>query len=610
MADRLHPVPQRAVLRAADAPPFCRLALCWAWLGLCLASCTDPAQKAAAELKRRGIALSGQSVLEAARTGQAEVLSLLEAAGATAETLSPTGELPLTAALRGGHEAIIPKLVAWTPDALVNAADATGRTPLSYALEAKLPTVVEELLRKGALPGATKHPAGSMIVAALAEKQPALARNLASRCGVGSPHVLAALAPAFEIGDQETVALLLAKGAQPSQRLSTGEAPIYHALRNGDEEMVRLLLAYGAVVPQQGNSPMGNPLILAIRQGNASLLDLVLAAGGEPNVPNLDGELPLGLAIRSKKLDLAERLLQRGADATPFFNAAFEAGDQALMTLLCHHGAGVNNADAGGDVPMIRAVRSKNGEMARFLLNQGADLDRVGREGQTPLALALATRQMPLVELFLQAGANPNAAFPGPMKPEFLNLVDNDYFKKWAERDLHLTPLMLAASRGDVPMLRLLLKHGAKRGNQTKDWKRYPINFACDQAHIQAAQLLLGRDPDEPRDVSITISLSKQRAWIYREGKVVRSTEISTGRSGFSTPSGRYVITDKQMDWKSSIYKVPMPFFMRLSCKDFGLHAGVVTGRPASHGCVRLPKGEAEAFYSIAKIGDPVTIEN
>jgi hypothetical protein len=169
---------------------------------------------------------------------------------------------------------------------------------------------------------------------------------------------------------------------------------------------------------------------------------------------------------------------------------------------------------------------------------------------------------------------------------------------------------MFAASGNHLELMRLLIKNGAKRGLQTKSWKRYPVNFACEQSHIPAAQLLLGRDPENKRDVKVVVSLSKQRATIYKEGTPLRSTNISSGKSGFATPSGSYVISDKQADWMSSIYKVPMPFFMRLSCRDFGLHAGVVTGRPASHGCVRLPKSEAQAFFSVMEIGDPVTIEN
>ena len=52
-----------------------------------------------------------------------------------------------------------------------------------------------------------------------------------------------------------------------------------------------------------------------------------------------------------------------------------------------------------------------------------------------------------------------------------------------------------------------------------------------------------------------------------------------------------------------------MPYFMRLSCAAFGLHEGYVTGRPASHGCVRLPGEAARRLYTEAPIGTWVSIK-
>jgi lipoprotein-anchoring transpeptidase ErfK/SrfK len=51
-----------------------------------------------------------------------------------------------------------------------------------------------------------------------------------------------------------------------------------------------------------------------------------------------------------------------------------------------------------------------------------------------------------------------------------------------------------------------------------------------------------------------------------------------------------------------------MPFFMRLSCRDFGMHEGYVTGRPASHGCIRLPGAAARKLYKELPIGTWVSV--
>jgi lipoprotein-anchoring transpeptidase ErfK/SrfK len=54
---------------------------------------------------------------------------------------------------------------------------------------------------------------------------------------------------------------------------------------------------------------------------------------------------------------------------------------------------------------------------------------------------------------------------------------------------------------------------------------------------------------------------------------------------------------------------VEMPYFMRLSCLDFGMHAGYVPNRPASHGCIRLPSEAARKFFSEIPIGTLVTVK-
>jgi lipoprotein-anchoring transpeptidase ErfK/SrfK len=51
-----------------------------------------------------------------------------------------------------------------------------------------------------------------------------------------------------------------------------------------------------------------------------------------------------------------------------------------------------------------------------------------------------------------------------------------------------------------------------------------------------------------------------------------------------------------------------MPWFMRLNCSAIGLHSGYVTGRPASHGCIRLPYDQAKLFFSLTGVGDEVQI--
>jgi len=56
------------------------------------------------------------------------------------------------------------------------------------------------------------------------------------------------------------------------------------------------------------------------------------------------------------------------------------------------------------------------------------------------------------------------------------------------------------------------------------------------------------------------------------------------------------------------LYDAPMPYFLRLNAGAVGLHEGVVPRHPASHGCIRVPRGTAQQLFVSTRVGDPVTI--
>ncbi len=122
-------------------------------------------------------------------------------------------------------------------------------------------------------------------------------------------------------------------------------------------------------------------------------------------------------------------------------------------------------------------------------------------------------------------------------------------------------------------------------------------------------QLLMRIAPDsEAARTRIVVDLAAQRASVWRDEKVQLVTEISSGRASHPTPTGQFVVTDKYQTWKSTLYHARMPYFLRLSCGDFGLHAGNLPGYPASHGCIRLPEDIARQLFASIPVGTLVEI--
>jgi len=106
----------------------------------------------------------------------------------------------------------------------------------------------------------------------------------------------------------------------------------------------------------------------------------------------------------------------------------------------------------------------------------------------------------------------------------------------------------------------------------------------------------------------ILVRISNQDAWMYNNGRPINSSRVTTGKRGKETPMGFFYVINRHKDWISTIYHREMPFFLRLNPGDFGLHQGVLSGEPASNGCIRLPMGKAEEFFNQTPIGTPVFI--
>jgi len=107
----------------------------------------------------------------------------------------------------------------------------------------------------------------------------------------------------------------------------------------------------------------------------------------------------------------------------------------------------------------------------------------------------------------------------------------------------------------------------------------------------------------------IVVSLPQQKLFVFRQGALLASAPVSTGRPGHPTPVGTFRILQKQVHHRSNIYSnAPMPFMQRLTTYGIALHAGQLPGYPASHGCIRLPWAFARKLYGMTDGATLVTI--
>lgn len=145
-------------------------------------------------------------------------------------------------------------------------------------------------------------------------------------------------------------------------------------------------------------------------------------------------------------------------------------------------------------------------------------------------------------------------------------------------------------------------------------------------------------DDGGPGKVTIRISLPDQIAEFKRGDRDIGWSYVATGREGHGTSAGSYKITEKIVDKYSNRYgwiedefgnvvngdakptdkvpegmvyvPAPMPYWMRLTSYGIGMHGGLIPepGKPASHGCIRLPKEFVATLFDAVEVGTPVVI--
>ena len=109
--------------------------------------------------------------------------------------------------------------------------------------------------------------------------------------------------------------------------------------------------------------------------------------------------------------------------------------------------------------------------------------------------------------------------------------------------------------------------------------------------------------------VTISISIDRQQMKLYDNNGVYAESPVSTGMPGHSTPMGVFSVIGKEVFHRSNIYSgAPMPHMQRITWSGVAMHEGVLPGRPASHGCIRLPGAFATRLFGWTKMGARVVI--
>lgn len=522
-----------------------------------------------------------------------------------------------------------------------NAADTHGVTAIAVAIENQDGENIRRLLDAGADVEATGVSGESLLMEAVGRGDDDLA-DLLLQAGADPDRIgvsgAAPLLAAIRGGDIVTAEVLLDRGADPDAG-NTGESrPLYVATGVQDIAAMDLLIRYGA------GTGDGDLVLRTIRDRNVPGLRLLLNSGAVTDVTDPGGQQVLDVAVADGAMETARALFEAGASARGKFWPALLSGHDEMLEMVLLFGASVDERDPSGVNPLdfalrngrdravglmlegganpnlmrdekeswlAAAIRTGDIPLARALLDRGACIDQVScKDGHSLLGWAIARKETELAKKLIDLGADVRARERAPASDEFKAQFERSKTFRWhLQVDSRINPLMLAAAQGDREIAKALVDAGAQKGEYSRRYL-WPINIAAWHMDVPMMQIILGRDPDpdnQPR--KLVIDLSQQKVTLLQNGRSVYSSRISTGKSGYRTKTGTYIISDKHRHHNSTLYGSSMPYFMRLSCDAFGLHQGYVPNYPASHGCIRVPHSGAKHLFYACEVGDVVVIQ-
>ena len=284
---------------------------------------------------------------------------------------------------------------------------------------------------------------------------------------VHSDSYTSVLSVAADGGHLDVVRLLIDSGADPNKasKQYEGFSPLHHAVKSGRIDVVQLLLDAGAEpnatnsgqeasgyrANGEGQTPMylaarwgywdifqllkdltgGElPLIMAAQKDDYHAMQVLLEAGADPNMTNLNGETPLIAAIRTSCYhDVLHLLLENGAEPnkrtkygdTPLHFAAWNINyvSISLVKVLIQAGADPNIANILGRTPLHGAARHGRIEVVKLMMDSGADKNKTDEEGKTPLEIASENGHLNIVNILTDKEPQPHRHMFGVKLPRF-----------------------------------------------------------------------------------------------------------------------------------------------------------------------------------------------
>ncbi|KAI1425207.1 hypothetical protein F5Y12DRAFT_784860 [Xylaria sp. FL1777] len=338
----------------------------------------------------------------------------------------------------------------------------------------------------------------------------------------------------------------------------------------GKLSIVRLLLECGADVNTKRDTETP-ALVKAAEAGNVAVVSELLVNHADPNARNRSGQTALFIASIKGHNKVVEALASGRADVnakdkegrSPLLYLASEKKTKAKWTietlrLLHRYGADLEVRDHIGRTPLLWAATNSNIELARFLLENKANVGAANNRGRTALHLSAESNDEEnrdeMVKLLLHYNADPEATSDGGWTP-LHNAAQSGYLsvvalllgtkaKVNAELSNGMTPLHWAAFNGFEDIVKLLLTRPDVNTAKKDGFDRTPMLCAAEKHHAEIVQLL------SPARTADRLSALEESAC-----KAFEATVVDFGQFEKRQLVSKYSVYDLLYGWNNELDK-------------------------------------------------------
>jgi uncharacterized protein len=302
-------------------------------------------------------------------------------------------------------------------------------------------------------------------------------------------------------GDTATLRTLIKQGADVNSAQGDGTTALHWAALKGNVELAKLLLYAGANPRSTTRLGAYTPLLMASKNGDAAMIETLLANGADANDKTTTGVTPLMFAAASGHVDAVKALLDKGAEV----NAKEKARGETALTF----------AAANGRADVIRLLAARGADVK--VTTKVVDLSSYTKEEQEKFAAFAATGAPPNSGVQGARGSQGAQGSQGSQgsqgaqgargsaatesagrggrgaAPQIAGVTRQYLYNELVGAQGGLTPLLLAARQGQLDAVKALLDAGAEINQVGAGDKTSPILIATINGRFDVAKFLLDR---------------------------------------------------------------------------------------------------------------------